>query len=149
MASGDFKYLNRRTAADKVLRDKTFNIAKDPKYNGYQHGLASMVYTSFDKKNYCGGIKNENISNKELAEELHKLVIRKFNERKVQPPFIENIWGADLADMQLISKFNKGIKFLLCVIDFYSKYALIIPVKFKKEITITNTFQKILNESNR
>ena len=141
--------MNRRTAADKVLRDKAFNIAKDPKYDGHQRGLASMVYTSFDKKIYCGGIKNENISNKELAEELHKLIIRKFNKRKVQPPFIENIWGADLADMQLISKFNKGIKFLLSVIDFYSKYALIIPLKVKKGITITNTFQKILHESNR
>ena len=95
------------------------------------------------------GIKNENISNKELAEELHKPTIRKFNKRKVHSPFIDNIWGADLADMQLISKFNKVFRFLLCVIDIYSKYAWVIPLKDKKGITITNAFQNILDESNR
>ena len=99
MAYGDFKDLNRRTFADKVLRDKAFNIVKDPKYDGYQRGLASMVYKYFDKKTSGSGIKNENISNKELAEELHKPIIRNFNKRKVHSPFIENIWGADLADM--------------------------------------------------
>ena len=74
------------------------------------------------KKTSRGTVKNENISDKELAEELHKPVIRKFEKRKVQSTFIDNIWGADLADMQLISKFNKGICFLLCVIDIFSKY---------------------------
>ena len=93
MAYGDFKDLNRRTAADKVLRDKAFNIAKDLKYDGYQRGLASMVYKFFDKKSPGGGIKNEDISNKELAEELHKPIIRKFNKRKVHSPFIDSIWG--------------------------------------------------------
>ena len=63
------------------------------------------------------------MSKKELAEKLHKPIIKKFEKRKVQSPFIENIWGADLADMQLISKFNKGISFLLCVVDIFSKYA--------------------------
>ena len=121
MAYGDFKDLNRRAAADKVLHDKTFNVAKDRKYDGRQCGLASMVYKFFDEKTSVGGIKN--ISNKELAEELHKRIIRKFNKRKVQSPFIDNIWGVDLADMQLISKFNKGFRFLLCVIGIYSKYA--------------------------
>ena len=60
--------------------------------------------------------------------------------------FIDNIWGADLADMQLLSKFNKGIRFLLCVIDVISKYAWIVLLKDKKGITITNAFQKILDE---
>ena len=60
--------------------------------------------------------------------------------------FIDNIWGADLADMQLLSKFNKGIRFLLCVIDVISKYAWIDLLKDKKGITITNAFQKILDE---
>ena len=64
MAYGDFKDLNRRTFADKVLRDKAFNIAKDPKYHGYQHGLASIVYKFFDKKTSGTGIKNKNIPNK-------------------------------------------------------------------------------------
>ena len=57
--------------------------------------------------------------------------------------------GADLADMQLINKFNKGFRFLLCVSDIYSKYSWVIPWKDKQCITITNTFQKILKESNR
>ena len=58
-------------------------------------------------------------------------------------PFIDNIWGADLGDMQLISKFNKGFRFLLCVIDIYSKYAWVAPLKDKKGIAITSAFQKI------
>ena len=81
------------------------------------------------KRTSGGGIKNENISNKELAEELHKPIIRRFSKRKVHSPFIDNIWSADLADMQLISTFNKGFRFLLCVIDIDSKYAWVIPLK--------------------
>ena len=71
MAYGDFKYLNRRTFANKVLCDKVCNIAKNPKYDEYQRGLASMVYKLFDKKTSGKGIK-------QLAKELHKPVIRKF-----------------------------------------------------------------------
>ena len=82
MAYGDFKDSTRRTASDKTLRDKAFNIAK-----------------------------NEDMSGEQLAEELHKPIIKKFKKRKVQPPFIYNICSADLADMQLISKFNKRIRF--------------------------------------
>ena len=82
IAYGDFKDLNRRTFADKVLRDKAFNIAKDPKYDGHQRGLASIVYKFFDKKTSGSVIKNDNITDKELAEELHKLIIRKFNKEK-------------------------------------------------------------------
>ena len=74
-------------------------------------------------------------------------VIRKFNKREVHSPFIDTIWGVDVADTQLISKFNKGFRFLLCLIDIYSKYAWVIPLKDKKGITISNPFQKILNES--
>ena len=93
MAYGDFKDLNRRTFGDKVLREKAFIIAKDPKYDGCQCRLLSMVYKLCDKKTSGKGIKNENNSNKELAEELYKLIIRKFNKRKVDSPFIDNIWG--------------------------------------------------------
>ena len=89
------------------------------------------------------------ISNKELANELHKPIIRKFEKRKVRSPFIDNIWGADLAVMQLISKFNKGFAFLLCVVDIYSKYAWVVLLKEKQGITITNAFKRILVESNR
>ena len=59
MAYGDFKSLTKRTASDNVLRDKALNIAKSPKYGGYQRGLASMVYRFFDKKTSCGAVKNK------------------------------------------------------------------------------------------
>ena len=78
MACRDFKDLNRRIAGDEVLRDKAFNITKNAKYDGYQRRLPSMVYKFFDKKSSGSGIKNENISNKELAEGLHKPIIKKF-----------------------------------------------------------------------
>ena len=84
----------------------------------------------------------------DLAEELHKPIIRKFKKEQ----FIQDlkiIWSANLADMQLISKFNKGFRFLLCVIDIFSKYAWVLSLKDKKGITIANAFQKILKESNR
>ena len=84
--------------------------------------------------------KNENNSNKELGEELKKPIIRKFKKRHVYSSFQDNIWSADLADLQLINKFNKGIRFLLCVIDIFSKYAWVAPLKSKKFITITNAF---------
>ena len=76
MASGDFKDLKRKTYSDKVLRDKAFNIAKNPKYDGYQRGLASMVYKLFDKKSAGSGIIKE--PNYQLTNELHKPIIRKF-----------------------------------------------------------------------
>ena len=136
MAYGDFKDLTRRTASNKILRDKALNIAKNSKYDGYQRGLASMVYKCFDQNNFGGGVKNENISKKEVI--IRKSIIRKFNETNVHSPFIDNIWGADLAEMQLVSKSNKGFRFLLCVIDIWSKYAGVIPLKSKKGTAITN-----------
>ena len=78
MAYGDFKDLARRTASDKVLRDKAFNIAKNPKYDGYQRGLASMVYKFFDKKSAGSGVNMKAMSDEQLAEELHKPIISKF-----------------------------------------------------------------------
>ena len=123
----DFKDLARRTASDKVLRDKAFNIAKNPKYDGYQRGLASMVYKFFDKKSKGSGVNIEVKHNEQLAKELHKPIIRNFKKRTVYSRFKDNIWGADLPDMQLISKVNKGFRFLLCVIDIFSKYAWVVP----------------------
>ena len=84
MVCGNFKDLERRTTSDKVLRDKALNIAKNPKYDGYQRGLASMVYKCFDKKSKGSGFNIEVKRNKQLAKELHK-------------------------PMQLISKFKKYI----------------------------------------
>ena len=98
IAYGRFKDLNRRKFADKVLCDKAFNIAKNPKYDGYQRGLASMVYKFVENKTSGSGIKNENIPNKELAEELQKTTTRKFNKSKVHSTFIDNIWAVHLAD---------------------------------------------------
>ena len=85
-------------------------------------------------------IKNENIPNKELAEELPKPIIGKFNKRKAHSQFIDNIWVADLADMQLINKFNKGFRLLLCVVNICSEYAWVIPLKDKKGIKSTNGY---------
>ena len=90
------------------------------RYDGYQRSHASMVYTFFDKQSSGGDIKNKIIPNRELAEELHKPIIRK---RIVYPSFKDIICGSDLTDMQLISESIKGFRFLLCVIDIYSKYA--------------------------
>ena len=149
MDYGDFKDLTRRVASNKILRGKAFNIAKNPKYDRYLRGLSSMVYKFFDEKASGSSIKNEDISNKELAEELHKSIIRKFNKGKVHSYFTNNIWDVDLANTQLISKFDKWIRFLLCVTDIFSKYAWGIPLKDKKGITITNAFHRILKESNR
>ena len=81
LAYGDFKDLAKRTAADRVLRYKAFNIAKDPKYDGYQRGLASMVYKIFDKKTAGSGIKSMP-HNEQLAEELHKPIIKKLKKDK-------------------------------------------------------------------
>ena len=149
MAYGAFKDLPRRTDSDKILIEKAFNIAKNPKYDGYQRGLASMVYKFFDKNSTGGGVNIPLKLKEQLAEELRKPITRKFEKRKVYSSFRHNIWGADLADMQLISKFNKGFRFLLCVIDVFSKYAWVIPLKDKKGISIVNAFQVMLKESNR
>ena len=112
-AYGDFKDLARRTASDRVLHNKAFGIVKNPKYDGYQRGLASMVYKFFDK--ISSGSRFAIKQNQQLAEEFFKPIIRKLKKkRKVYSSFKDNIWCADLADMQLISKFNKGIGFLLC-----------------------------------
>ena len=101
-------------------------------------GLA-MVYEFFDK----------NIpQNQQLAEEIHKPIIRKFKKRKVYSACKDNIWAADLADMQLVSGYNKRIRFLLCVLDIFSKYACVVHLKDKKGIRIVKSFQIILEQSN-
>ena len=84
-----------------------------------------------------------------FADELHKPVIKKFNKGKIYSQFKDNIWGVDLADMQSLSRKNKGIKYILCAIDLYSKYAFVIPLKDKKGISIVNAFDKIIKQSNR
>ena len=117
-----------------------------------------MVYKFFDKKSTAkpsslermgSGTNTTKSSSLILADELHKPIIKKFDKRKVYSQFKDNIWGADLADMQSLSRKNKGIKYLLCTIDLYSKYALVVPLKDKKGISIVNAFNKIIKQSNR
>ena len=146
-AYSDSNDLIKRTQSDKILRDKAFNIANNPKYDGYQRGLASMVYKFFDKKSRGSGIRNnikenkgDSLQNSQLANELHKPMYSSFKD---------NIWGVDLADMQLISKYNKGIRYLLCALDLFFKYAFVVPLKDKKGTTIVNAFQSTLNKSKR
>ena len=148
-AYADHKDLINRTKSDKVLRDKAYNIASNPEYDGYQRGLANLVYKFFDKKSMESGLKKLKDSSSILADELHKPVIKNFNKRKVYSQFKDNIWGVDLAGMQSLSKKNKSIKYLLCAIDLFSKYAFVVPLKDKKGISITNAFNKIIKQSGR
>ena len=108
-----------------------------------------MLYKFFDNKSKGSGIKNEIEENQQLANELHKPMTRKFKKRKVYSSFKNNIWGVELVDTQLISKCNKGIRYLLCAFDLFSKYVFVVPLKDKKGTTIVNTFQSILGNSKR
>ena len=146
IAYGKTKDLMKRTQSDKVLKYKAFKIAINPKYDGYQRGLTAMVYKFFDKKSKRRGIFSKE-PNDRLANELYKPIIRlKVKKRKVYSSFRYNIWSVDLADMQSLSKYNKGIKYLLCAIDLFSKYAWVIPIKYKKGTSIVNAFKKIISE---
>ena len=152
-AYADHEDLINRTKSDKVLRDKAYDIASNPEYDRYQRGLASMLYNFFDKKFIESGVKKlkdtAKPSSSILADELHKPVIKKFNKRKVYSQFKDNIWGVHLADMQSLRRKNKGIKYLLCAIDLYSKYAFVVPLKDKKGISIVHAFDNIIKQSKR
>ena len=165
-AYAKYKDVENRLISDQKLRNSAYDIASNPKYGGYQRGLASMVYKCFDSKvapldkNTISGKGNAKHTtkpsslertgnNKILAEELHKPVIKKFNKRKVYSLFRDNIWGVNLADTQSLSKKNKDIKYLLCAIDLFSKYAFVVTLKDKKGISIVNAFNKIIKQSNR
>ena len=108
---GISKDLAKTTQSDKVLRDNAFRIVRDPKYDGHQRGLASMVDKFFHKKSSGSGVVNE--PNYQMENELHKLIIQKFKKRKVYSSFRDNIWGVDLADMQPLRKYNNEDKYLL------------------------------------
>ena len=114
MAYGKSKALAKGTQSDKFLRDKAFKVASNPKYDPYQRGLALMVHKTFDKKSSGGAIKP--VPNYHLAIEHYRQIIRKFKRSKVYSRFRGNIWGVDLADMSKLSKYNGGIKYLLCAL---------------------------------
>ena len=142
MASRNFKDLPRSTAAVNVLWDKAFNIDKNPKYEAYQRRLASAFWLDW----VVLPIIITHTKKNQLTNYTSPLLENLKNEKKYST-FINNTWDADLADMQLLSKFNEGIHFLLCVIVIHSKYAWVVPLKDKNGIKIINTFQNILNES--
>ena len=144
MAYSKSKDLGKRTQSDKVLRDKAFKIACDPKCDGYQRRLASMVHKFFDKKSSGSGVDAE--LDYQLANELQRQITKKFKKREVSSSFRDNIGGVDFADMQSLSKCNKGIKHLLCTIDLFSKCAWVVPLKDKGGISIVNAFQKIVSK---
>ena len=102
-----------------------------------------MVYKFYEKKSKGSGI---NEPQNQIANELHKPIIRKFKNRKVYSLFRDSIQGVDLADIQSLSKYNKGIKYLLCAIYLFSKYAWVIPIKDKKGTSIVNAIKKIISE---
>ena len=128
----NFKKLTRKTSSDKMLHNKGFNFAKNTKYERYPRRLALTFYKYFNKKIICysqrphdRNNKNDNASGQQLAQ-LHKTIIKKFKKRKVRSTFIGNILGADLADMELISKFNERKLFFSIVIDISRTYGSVI-----------------------
>ena len=139
MTYGKSKDLAKRTQLHKFLRDKAFKIVSDPKYDGYQRGLALMVSKFFDKMSSVSVVATE--PNYQLANEFHWQIISKFKRRKVYSSLRDNIWGADLADIQSLCKYNKGIKYLLWqsigLVDMRG-------LKEKREIGIVNAFQKVI-----
>ena len=128
MAYGKYKDLTKRIESVQVLIKKAFKMPNNPKYDGYQRGLAWMVYKLFDKKIYRQWYKIyvKSTTYRWTSEP----VIRKFQKRRVYYSFKANIWGADSVDMQLISKYYEGL--LLCGIDLFSKYTWVVPLKDKK-----------------
>ena len=114
----DSKDLAKRTVSNKILEVRAYRIAINLKYDEYQRGLASMIFNLFGTRTGSEAIAN---LNEELAQELHKPVI-KLKRRKVYARFKENIWAADLAEMGILSSKNRGTKYLLCVIGFFAKY---------------------------
>ena len=111
-----------------------------------------MVYKFFDKISSGNGavtlLANKSVREPDyqLADELHRQIVVKFKRRKVFSSFRDDIRVVDLADMQSVTKYNKGIKHLLRAIDLFSKYAWVAPLKDKREITVVNAFQKIISK---
>ena len=143
-AYAKYKDSVNRKPFDIALKNKAFKIAVDRKVDGYQRSLAAMVYKFFNERTKGSGIEN-----KQLAQELHMPIIKSFKRRKVYSSYKDNIWAVDLADMTLISKFNKGIKYILCVIDLFSIYAWVIGLKNQKGDSIVEGFKEVLSSDRK
>ena len=142
-AYSDSKDLAKRTVSYKILKDRPYKIARYLRYDGYKRALSSVVYKFLEKEAGSGASVN-----KALAEELHKPIIIKFKRRRVYTRFID-IWAADLAEIRLFSSKNQTVKHLLCVMDVFTKYAWVKPMKDEKSKTFLDAFIEIVNESNR
>ena len=131
-------------ANQKTLKDKTIKIASDPKYDGYQRGLASMVYKFLIKSLVGMALLLSQITNSQMNL-IGRLLENLRNEKFIH--LLETIFGmVDLADTQSLSIYKRRIKYLLCVIDLFSKYAWVVPLKDKRGINIFNAFQKIISK---
>ena len=143
-AYSDSKDLAKKTISDRILKDRPYENARNHGYNGCQRALASMVYKIFDMKTGSGVSVNE-----QLDEEIHKPAIKNFKRRKVYARFKGNIWAADLVKIESLSSKNKNAKYLLCVIDVFTKYTWLKALKEKKGKTVLNAFIELVHESNR
>ena len=120
----------------------------NPQYDGYQRGLAIMVYKFFDKKTWSGTTSKARANVNEVpAQELLKTLIKKLKRRKLYLRFKDNIWAADLAELWSLSSFNSSGKYLLCLIDIFTKYVWVKPLTDKKAKTVLNGFIGIVNKS--
>ena len=137
-ADGKSKKLTKRTESEKVLRDKAFKIASDPKYDVYQRGLSSMVYKFFHKISSGSGVDAE--PTYQVANELHKQIIRKFRRQKVYLSFRDNILNVDLPDIQSLSKCESSICCVLsiCLVNMHGLFLW----KTKEELVSLAHFKK-------
>ena len=143
VAYSDSKNLAKRTVSDKILKDKANDIVIIPKHDGQQRRLVNMVYKTFDNKTGLAASIN-----KEVSEELHKLVIKKIKRRKVCARFKDTIWPACLAEMRSLFSFNRNVNYLLCVIDVFTKYAWV-TLKDKKTKAVLHDFMEMETQSKR
>ena len=129
------------------MRDRAYEIARNPRYDGFQRSLASVGYSFLDKKTPEFGATSS--VNDELAQELHKPVFIQSKRKRVYARFKDNIWAADLGEKESLSSESQGVKYLLCVIDIFTKYGWVKPLNDRKGKRALNTFIEIENESHR
>ena len=139
----DSKGLAKRVISDNILKDRAYENATNCQYDGCHRALASIVCVFFDKKLGSGITVNEKV-----AKEIHTLAIEKLKRRQVYARFKDNIWVADLAEIQSLSSKNKNAKYLLYVIDVFTKYAWVRTLRDKRGKTVLNAFIETVNESN-